>query len=105
MDFEHLAVLLAAIAGVLGATAAVFKIWPERDSLVVVAAEGALEIQVKVNSRLEAEMNRLEARVGQLETQLSTVTSERDRLIDEATTLRARVTHLESEVTRLSNGH
>lgn len=112
MDPTQIAVIVTGLATLGGVVVALLKLRPERDSISVKVAEGALKVQVMVVDemedalgRLREDLGRLTTEVGQLRSELLTVTRERDVLSAENHDLRARVTHLEAEVTRLSNGH
>lgn len=52
--------LLAAIAGVVGALVAAFKLQPERNSIMVTTAEGLVVMQSKVLERVTSELEACE---------------------------------------------
>lgn len=48
--------LVAAVAGIIGALVAAFKLQPERNSIMVTTAEGLVVMQSKVLERVNAEL-------------------------------------------------
>jgi chromosome segregation ATPase len=112
---------LLAIAGVIGAIIAVFKLSPERQSIFITTAQGAVVVQSGVIDDLRDELERLRQRITaceEIETELvnlrhridamqdklAKTALERDRLKLENDRLKDRVATLEAEVAGLKNG-
>lgn len=90
--------VLVALAGLLGAGVAVFKIRPERTNIIVTAAQGAVVVQSGVIDDLREQIEYLEQRQDAQGERMSQLTIERDRLRLERDQLRRRVEHLEQVV-------
>lgn len=112
---------LLALAGVVGAIIAVFKLSPERQSIFITTAQGAVIVQSGVIDDLREELERLRGRIAACEKieaslaalreridaiqqKLTATELERDAVKRENERLKERVAHLESEVEGLKNG-
>lgn len=112
-DPATLIALLLGGSGILGAIAAYRKLTPERESIIVTAAQGAVVIQTTIIDELQEHVAGLEKRMDDRDAELEAVSRDRDRYRqerDEARrevgTLRQRVSVLEGRVEELeaSNG-
>lgn len=103
-----LASILLASSGLLGAVVAWFKVKPERVSILVKAAEGAVIVQTTVLDELREELERVNSRaddlaVGmeQMREALQKVTTERDYLRAQNEDLHRTVEKLERRIGEL----
>lgn len=111
-------VIIAAVfgsAGVAGAIVALFKVRPERESIIVHAAQAAVTVQSGLLDDIRAELTRQEERMQRMEVELRAeitalyarlgeTTRDRDRLVVENGDLRRRIAALEAQVGKLENG-
>lgn len=97
--------LITAAGGFLGAVVAWRKIKPEKDSIIVTAAQGALVVQAGVLDELREELARNRQRLTDVENalrdEIRRLRTERDSLRSENAELKARVAQLEARVREL----
>lgn len=93
--------VLTAAGGLLGAVIAWRKIQPEKDSIVVTAAQGALVVQSGVLDELREELQRIRADHEELRGEIRRVRSERDELRTKNIELQRQVERLERRVREL----
>jgi anaerobic glycerol-3-phosphate dehydrogenase len=102
-----LLVAVIGAGGVVGSIAAYRKVQPEKDSIVVTAAQGALVIQAGVLDELRQELGRCHERIEDLTRELHEETArlrrERDAARAESRRLRERVRLLEERVGEIAN--
>lgn len=115
----YLTALLTAFGGMLGAVVALLKLRPEREAIIVKAAEGAVIVQSGVIDELQEQLadcrreiadlrGQEAAQIAELRRQLhevydqrDTARAERDELRAERDELKRRVGELETAVARL----
>jgi chromosome segregation ATPase len=112
---------LLAIAGVIGAIIAVFKLSPERQSIFITTAQGAVIVQsgviddlrdelerlrgrIAACEKIEASLATLRGRIDDIQEKLTATALERDVLKLENERLKERVATLEAEVAGLKDG-
>jgi chromosome segregation ATPase len=112
----------ALIGGIIGAILAIFKLSPERQSIFITTAQGAVVVQAGVIDDLREEIQSLRIRVDacanfeveirslhreleKVQDKLAKTALERDRLKHENDRLQSRVATLETEVGELKNGN
>lgn len=112
---------LAALGGIVGAILAVFKLSPERQSIFISTAQGAVIVQAGVIDDLreelvhlrkriddcelvEQQVDRLRGEIRSLQETIAGTRIERDTLQRENARLVARVALLETHVADLENG-
>lgn len=114
----QLAIAVLGGGGLIAGIVAFLKLRPERDSIVVTAAQGALLIQSGVVDELQeqlkemrAELNRSRSTIDEhqrevtiLRREVDQLRSERDGLLRERAELRVRIGELETRCARLENG-
>lgn len=108
MGPEHVVAIIAALigaGGIWGGIAAFRKVQPEKESIIVTAAQGVVVMQAGVLEDLREELTRALGRIDELEDELHRETdrlrTERDGLRSENTKLRERVRTLEARVEQL----
>lgn len=115
VDLSAIVVLAAAIigaGGIAGGIATFRKVQPEKESIIVTAAQGALVVQAGVLDDLREELARAHEQIAILQRQIGQVTDElhaeidrvrreRDTLYLENYKLKERVQQLEAKVAHL----
>ena len=100
-----LAGIITAASALLGGIVAWRKISPEKDSIIVTAAQGALVVQAGVLDELREELARNRQRLTDVEKalrdEIRRLRTERDSLRSENAELKARVAQLEGRVREL----
>lgn len=109
-----LVIAILGAGGVVGAISAWRKVQPERESIIITAAQGALVIQAGVLEKLQEELERAHEQIAELRTEVEAVNDElhaevdqlrgeRDALLEENSDLREKVTQLEQRVHELEH--
>lgn len=113
MSLTYLLVAIIGTGGFVGGIVSFVKLKPERESIVVTAAQGAVIVQSSVIEDLANELRRTQEQFAVLESdlrgevtrmtdELQRVTEERDHLLQENKELVARVDELEAQAAGLA---